>query len=341
MRQFIRDNALFWLEEYHVDGLRFDMTLYIRNVRGDEGDPGDALPEGWSLLQWIHQEIQERLPGRITIAEDLRNKAAITGEVEHGGAGFGAQWDAEFVHPIRETLIAPEDAARHMATVAHALGHHYNGDPFQRVIYTESHDEVANGKARVPHEIAPGDPSHWAAQKRSTLGAALMLTAPGIPMLFQGQEFLQGEWFQDTVPLDWDGSEEFHGIVRLYRDLTRLRLNRGGVTRGLCGRGVKIHRVDEEKKLIAFHRWDEGGPGDDVVVVASFSHEAREVYRIGFPREGIWKLRLNSDWRGYSDDFGNFASADVTAGPGECDGYPVAAEIGIAPYSVLIFSQDR
>ncbi len=93
-----------------------------------------------------------------------------------------------------------------MATVAHALTHHYNGDPFERVIYTESHDEVANGKARIPHEIAPGDPSHWAAQKRSTLGAALMFTAPGIPMLFQGQEFLQGEWFQDTVPLDWDQS---------------------------------------------------------------------------------------------------------------------------------------
>jgi 1,4-alpha-glucan branching enzyme len=340
VRQFIRDNALFWLEEYHLDGLRFDMTLYIRNVRGDEGDPRDALPEGWSLLQWINGEIQERLPGRITIAEDLRNKALITGDVDHGGAGFGAQWDAEFVHPIRKTLIQPEDGGRHMGTVAHALGHHYNGDPFQRVIYTESHDEVANGKARVPHEIAPGDPSHWAAQKRSTLGAALMFTAPGIPMLFQGQEFLQGEWFQDTVPLDWDQSDEFHGIVRLYRDLIRLRLNKGGVTRGLCGRGIKIHRVDEEKKLVAFHRWDEGGAGDDVVVVASFSHEPREAYRIGFPYEGAWKLRLNSDWQGYSDDFTNFASADVTAQPGECDGHPFSAKIGIAPYSVLIFSRE-
>jgi 1,4-alpha-glucan branching enzyme len=193
VRQFIRDNALFWLEEYGLDGLRFDMTLYIRNVRGNEEDPGDTIAEGWSLMQWVNGEIATRFPGRIAIAEDLRNKAALTAPVEAGGAAFGEQWDSQFVHPIREVLIAPDDAHRHMGTVAHALAHHYNGDPFERVIYTESHDEVANGKARIPHEIAPGDPAHWAAQKRSTLGAALVLTAPGIPMLFQGQEFLQGE----------------------------------------------------------------------------------------------------------------------------------------------------
>jgi 1,4-alpha-glucan branching enzyme len=341
VRCFIRDNALFWLEEYHLDGLRFDMTLYIRSVRGDEGDPGDALAEGWSLLQWINREIRERFPGRITIAEDLRNKGEITGAIEHGGAGFGAQWDSQFVHPIREVLVTDDDEARHMATVAHALGHHYNGDPFQRVVYTESHDEVANGKARIPHEIAPGDPSHWAAQKRSTLGAALMFTAPGIPMLFQGQEFLQGEWFQDTVPLDWDQTDEYRGIVRLYRDLIRLRRNHGGVTRGLLGRHIRIHRVDEERKLVAFHRWAEGGPADDVVVVANFSHQPREVYRIGFPQEGIWKLRLNTDWSGYSDDFDGFSSHEIVAEAGDCDGLAWSAEIAIGPYSALIFSQDR
>jgi 1,4-alpha-glucan branching enzyme len=340
VRQFIRDNALHWLQEYGIDGLRFDMTLYIRTVRGDEQDPGDSLDEGWSLMQWINDEIAGRFPGRITISEDLRGKAPLTGTTAEGGAGFGAQWDAEFVHPIREVLIAADDNARHMATVAHALSHHYNGDPFQRVIYTESHDEVANGKARIPHEIAPGDPAHWAAQKRSTLGAGLAFTTPGIPMLFQGQEFLQGEWFQDTVPLDWDRSEEFHGIVRLYRDLIRLRLDHQGFSRGLSGRNVAVHRIDEEHKLVAFHRWDDGGPGDDVVVLANFSHLERGVYRIGFPRPGLWGLRLNTDWTGYSDDFGNFPSTDVEAVEAECDGMKWSAEVGIAPYSLLVFSQD-
>jgi 1,4-alpha-glucan branching enzyme len=337
VRQFIRDNALFWLEEYGIDGLRFDMTLYIRSVRGEE-TTGDTLEEGWSLMRWINEEVQSRFPGRITIAEDLRNVDAIT---HPAGAGFGAQWDSQFVHPVREVLIAPDDDHRHMATVAHALRHHYNGDPFQRVIYTESHDEVANGKARIPHEIAPDDNSHWAAQKRATLGAALVLTAPGIPMLFQGQEFLQGEWFQDTVPLDWDQSREFRGIVRLWRDLIRLRLDRDGVSAGLTGRHVEVRRIDEEHNIVAFHRWAEGGSGDDVVVVANFAHEPRGPYRIGFPRPGRWRLRLNTDWEGYSPDFHGFDSHDVEATEAECDGSPWSAEIAVGPYSAVIFSQDR
>ena len=115
-----------------------------------------------------------------------------------------------------------------MDGVRGAIEGRYNGDPFQRVIYSESHDEVANGKARVATEIDPHDPDSWCAQKRTTLAAALVLTAPGIPMLFQGQEFLEDGWFQDSVPLDWHKSEEFSGLVRMYRDLIHLRLNRSG-----------------------------------------------------------------------------------------------------------------
>ena len=91
VRQFIRDNALMWLEEYHVDGLRLDMTLFMRNVRGN-GDPGGDLPDGWSLVQWINREVRERYPGRVTIAEDLQNDDRITKPVDQGGAGFTAQW---------------------------------------------------------------------------------------------------------------------------------------------------------------------------------------------------------------------------------------------------------
>ena len=154
VRQFIRDNALMWLEEYHVDGLRLDMTLFMRNVRGD-GDPGSDLNDGWSVIQWINRELHQRHPGRITIAEDLQNDDRLTKSVDEGGGGFTAQWAARFVHPVRAAVITPNDADRSLDSVRMAIEGRYNQDPFQRVIYSESHDEIANGKARVASEIDP------------------------------------------------------------------------------------------------------------------------------------------------------------------------------------------
>ena len=80
--------------------------------------------------------------------------------------------------------------------------------------------------------------------------------------------------------------------------------------------------MHDERKVIAFHRWDKGGPADDVVIVANFFREPQDGYVIGFPAAGIWKLRFNSDWRGYSEAFGDHSSADVVAEPGEYDGFP-------------------
>ncbi|WLT38972.1 alpha amylase C-terminal domain-containing protein [Synechocystis sp. B12] len=91
--------------------------------------------------------------------------------------------------------------------------------------------------------------------------------------------------------------------------------------------------------MIAFHRWEQGGINDDVVVVANFSNEPRYNYTLGFPVEGFWALRFNSDWQGYSDAFGNFLSTDTRAESGEYDGFPYHGLVSIAPYSVLIFSR--
>ena len=338
VRQFIRDNAVMWVEDFHVDGLRMDMTLYIRSVRAD-GEPN--LPDGWSLVQWLNREMREKFPGKITIAEDLQDNDWLTKSADEGGAGYSAQWDARFVHPVREAVITPDDANRSMNALRDAIEFRYNDDAFQRVVFTESHDEVANGKARVPQEIDGNDPTGYWAQKRSTLGAALVFTAPGIPMLFQGQEFLEGEWFRDTVPVHWDQQEEFRGLVRLYRDLIRLRLNKVGRSRGLTGQHVNVTHVNDDMNVLVFHRWMDGGPGDDVVVVANFHRHSREDYEIGFPAAGAWQLLLNSDWTGYSEQFTGHPNGDVVAEPGEYDGLPAKATIGIGPYSVLIYSQPR
>ncbi len=128
VRQYIRDNALFWLNKYRLDGLRFDSVVNMRNRGGNNNDPGNDLPDGWSLLQWINDEIRARQPWKITIAEDLQNNDWITRETSAGGAGFGSQWDAAFVHPIRDAIIAASDSDRDLQAVAAALLHVYNGD---------------------------------------------------------------------------------------------------------------------------------------------------------------------------------------------------------------------
>ncbi len=337
VRQFLRDNALHWLREYHVDGLRFDMTLYMRSIAGN-GD--DDIPEGWSLMQWINQEVHAHFPGAITISEDLRGIAALTLPPDAGGAGFSSQWDANFVHPVREVVIVAEDAQRSMDAVRDALNFRYHGDAFARVVYSESHDEVANGKARVPAEINPDDATGWYAQKRSTLAAALVFTAPGVPMIFQGQEFLQGGWFRDDVPLDWDLNADYRGIVRLYRDLVQLRLNRKGHSRGLCGQVLNVFHVNDAMNVVAFQRADQYGAGDDVVVVMNFSHATREDYDIGLPAAGTWRLRVNSDAGVYSEDFSNHLSHDIDASGEGRDGLPASGKLSIGPYTALIYSQD-
>ena len=339
VRQYIRDNALMWLNEYRCDGLRADAIAFVRNVKGEE-DPTHDLPDGWSLMRWINEEIDQTMPWKITIAEDLRGNPAITEATAIGGQGFDSQWDGSFVYPIREALTAPNDADRNMQAVAQALTQLYNDNAFRRVIYTESHDEVANGKSRVPEEIMPGDASNVFPKKRATLGAALVLTAPGIPMLFQGQEFLAEGEFVDTEPVDWRRVQEHGGLVHLYRDLIGLRRNLGGHTPGLKGQHTNVFHVNDEAKLVAFARWtDDAHPENATVLLANFANQTHDSYTIGLPGPGHWQVRFNSDWQGYDGEFGDFDSFGVDAAEGEFDGYQWHGSIGVPPYAALILSR--
>lgn len=341
VRKYIRDNALMWLAEYHVDGLRWDMTLYIRSIDGNTSAPDTELPEGWDCMQWVNEDIDERMPGNITIAEDLRGEERITMEPEADGAGFDSQWDAEFAHLIREPVVVQEDEDRNMQAVREAIEGRFQGDMLKRVVYIESHDEVANGKARIAHEIWPGNSRHWFVKKRSTLGAVVVMTAPGIPMLFQGQEFLEAEWFRDQSPLNWEQAEELEGIVQLYSNLIALRRNEEGKTRGLMGQDVNIYHVNHDDKVVAFHRWEEGGPGDDVIVVLNFRNEPLKDYVVGLPREGLWRLRFDSHGASYDKEFEGQVSADAETTEDECDGLPYGGLVSVAPYSAIILSQDE
>lgn len=340
VRQYLRDNALMWIEKRHIDGLRFDACRFIHNVYGGT-DPANNIDDGWGLLQWINNEIKIRQPWKITIAEDMQINDRVTRNADEGGAGFGSQWDAKFVHTVRPAIITRDDAHRDMFAVRDAINHRYNVDAFGRVIYTESHDEDANGRSRVPEEIWAGNAGGWPSKKRSMLGAALVMTSPGIPMLFQGQEFLENQYFSDVDPLDWDKTNIFSGILIFYRDLIKLRRNWFNNTRGLRGQNVNVYHVNNNDKVTAYHRWESGGAGDDVIIVLNMANRSYSHYRVGLPRPGLWRVRLNSDWSGYSSDFGNHPSFDVTGDFSPTDGMPCSASVSVGPYSVVVFSQDN
>ncbi len=339
VREFLRDGALQWLEEFRVDGLRWDATAYISSITGGGHTAADVIEDGWDLMAAITAEMAERYPGRLLIAEDLKGDPAVTQPTDQGGAGFGAQWDGGFVYPIRAALTALADEERDVASVAGAISV-AAADAFKRVIYTESHDDDANGSSRVPEEIWPGYADSWASKKRATLGSALVLTSPGIPMLFQGQELIEGSWFTDEEPLDWSLRHRHRGLLRLHRDLIRLRRNVDDTTRGLKGANVTVHHVADAAKVIAFHRWEDGGPRDDVIVLASFSDDPQEAYRVGVPRRGTWRVRFNSDWDGYDPDFATVAAYDAESDAKPQDGMEHSISVGVGPYTTIILSQD-
>ncbi|MFY2562180.1 alpha-amylase family glycosyl hydrolase [Corallococcus terminator] len=332
VRDYLRDNALMWLREYHMDGLRLDATKEIRTASGVDN------PAGWELLRSITETVKREFPWKLLIAEDMAADPAVT---HPQGAGFDAQWDAAFVHPVRAALIAPFDEGRDLNAVRDALYFNYNGAATQRVIFTESHDEVANGRSRLPTEVSPYNPGDLLAKKKALLGAVLTLTAPGIPMLFMGQEFLEDGHFDDGDPLDWNKPGWFGGILQAHRDLIRLRRNWHDTSAGLRGDHVHVFHLNHVDKVMAFHRWEHGGPGDDVVVIVNLGHRAFTGYELGLPSDGLWRVRFNGDWRGYSPDFGDTAVHDVWGEWGGRDGLPARGALSLGAYSAVILSRNR
>jgi 1,4-alpha-glucan branching enzyme len=344
VRRFLRENASMWLDEYQVDGLRFDSCGCIRKRQGSCGtfccgnDLGVERNFGWELMQEINDRVEQTAPWKITIAEDLAGNPAITEPTNRGGAGFDAQWDTDLQDAIIAAITQARDEDVDVGRVADRLQRSFEGDLFERLIYLESHDQAKS--RRVPDMVVPGDAEGRLARKKSMLGFALVLTAPGIPMFFQGAELLDfRRWVPDganPTTMDFSRRARFSRVFQFYGDVVRLRKG----LRGLCGVGINVFSANPGTKVVAYHRWNEGGGRDDLVVVANFSNTVFPGYTIGFPFAGRWSVRLNSDANVYSDanDFGSVNSFDSSAGPGGYDGMPFSGNVGLGPYSIIVLS---
>lgn len=341
VRQYINDNALLLLRGYGVDGLRFDDTIDIRTF----GPARSANAEGAELLQQINSSYRSTDPGKITIAEDLQSSGDVTLQSGAAGLEFNSQWDDTMVNTMRGVVTQVNDSDRDMGAVKGAIQNKMASDVFARVIYTEDHDQVGHppGQNRLPAMIDVNNNESIFAKKRSTLAAAIMLTSPGIPMIFQGQEMLETRAFGFNTPTNMDFTRatdpNFKGIVQMYRDLIALRRNVAGKTKGLTGQNLNVFHADNGNKTLAYQRWENGGPGDDVVVVANFSNVPMQNLNIGFPRQGQWHVLFNSGASVYDPGFVNGDSFDATANPGGQDGLNFNGNVSIGPYSVVIFSQ--
>ena len=332
VRQFILDNVTMWLTEFHINGLRIDSTIYMRNSKGSEGGTDTDIGDAWTLLQDISKLAHKIDPHALMIAEDNSGNDYITKPVSENGTGFDAQWGLGLPYVLRSMLsIGDSDDSNGLTK---ELAHTFNNDGFQKVIFSDSHDTAANGSVRINEAVTPGNAASVFARQQGLLANAIMLTAPGIPMLLQGVEFMQEGNFNDWQMLEWDKTKQFAGIVLAHQHLIGLRLDTYGNTTGLTGPSIAVFHQDNENRVIAYHRWLNGGVHDDVIVIANFNDQRFKSYELTLPINGSWRVRFNSSWKGYSPDFNETKTDLVTT-----DEYGKIS-IELADYNLLILSQD-
>lgn len=332
VRQFILDNVAMWLTEYRLDGLRVDSTIYMRNTTGTDNDPQHDLPDAWSLFQEMNTLAHKINPNAVMIAEDYSTNEYITKSISEGGAGFDAQWATAFPLAIRKRFgMENHDFG---GTLGDELQHMYNGQAFQKVVYGDSHDTAANGWSRINEATTPGNAGSVFARQRALIANALTLTAPGIPMILQGEEFLQAGSFNDWQMLDWDKTTQFAGIVLAHQHLINLRKDLYSNTAGLAGPSISVFHEDVTNNIMAFHRWNKGGHNDDVIIIVNFSDIRFPEYKLYLPVAGTWHVRFNSSWKGYSPDFNETHISTVTTDENS------ELTVELADYNVLILAQD-
>jgi 1,4-alpha-glucan branching enzyme len=338
VRNFLVANALFWLEEFHVDGLRVDAVasmLYLDYSRAD----GEWLPniyggrenlEAVSFLQEMNATVYKRVPGVVTIAEESTSWPGVTRPSHLGGLGFGFKWDMGWMHDTL-TYIGHQPVYRqyHHNELTFSMMYAYS----ENFVMPLSHDEVVHGKGALLGKI-PGD--RW--QQMATLRAlyAYMWAHPGKQLLFMGQEFAQGGEWAEERSLDWWllDAPDHRGVARLVRDLNA----HYAAIPALWSLDAEpagfrwIDANDAQGNVYSFLRF--GADGSMVACVANFSPVPHERYRIGLPVAGRWAELINTDAEAYfGSGVGNFGG--VEAVPQPMHALPASVTLRVPPLGAL------
>ena len=344
VRRYIEDHIRVLLDDFRIDGFRWDSPQNILGFSGssNSANPDNVLPEGKSLMMAINRMIHEQYPGRWSIAEDSDLLSVVPSGYYNQGSfydglrvssdadSFDGHWQTSF-----HNLITPQIAAA--APNVGELLNKVNGwsePPGYRIIFTDNHDKsgILNDNTRLANRMDPLNPTGKTARKKTLLNAVLTLTAPGTPMLWMGQEFHATGPFSDQQPFDWRSAAAQHRVFRAHRDLVDLRetlpaLQNSDLSQAPGG-------LNEDLDLAVYFRRAGGLAANDVVVFMNFSGQTHNNITVPFPSSGTWYVRMNTDWSVYGADFDNIGpgSAITVSGNGR-------AEMSVGPHSAIIFAR--
>lgn len=339
VRDFLIQNAKYFLDEYRVDGFRYDQVSVIDH---------DGAPHGWSFCQDLMSTLHTHRPSAVQKAEYWSvNPYVVKPPPE--GAGFDTSLTDGLRIALRNVIgaaSAPDERPLAMSALAGALWPPGFTDSWRFVQGPENHDIVYRGREeRIARLADPSNPRSWFGRSRARVAAGISFVAPGIPILFMGQELIEDkQWADDFVThhdllIFWaglaSGDKQMLDHVRFTSDLLGLRRR----SPALRGQGFRVVHAHDDNRVLAFHRWVEG-EGRDVVCVAHLSTFNRFEYRIGFPAPGEWREVFNSDvyesWPNPQPS-GNMGSVTATELP--LHGYPCSAALVLPANSLLVFAK--
>ncbi|MGO4594093.1 1,4-alpha-glucan branching protein GlgB [Leifsonia sp. 2TAF2] len=344
VRNFLVANALFWLEEFHIDGLRVDAVasmLYLDYSRKDgEWEPnihgGRENLEAIGFLQEVTATAYKRNPGTVMIAEESTSYTGVTAPTSSGGLGFGLKWNMGWMHDALQYIHEdPMYRSYHHSEITFSFVYAWS----ENFLLPISHDEVVHGKGSLLTKM-PGD--HWQQLANVRAFLAFMWSHPGKQLLFMGQEFGQPSEWSEERGLDWWILDQpaHQGLWNLVAQLNAVyRANPQLWALDNEPAGFEwLDGSDAQGNVLAFLRKDR--QGDPIAVLLNFSGTPHSDYRVGLPFAGEWEELLNTDAEAYGGSgVGNLGA--VTAVDEPWMGRPASAVLTLPPLGALWLKPRR
>jgi len=336
VRQFLIDNAGFFLREYRIDGFRYDEVRVI----SDHG--------GRQFCQDLTGTVRYVNPAAIQIAEYWDPDRPNAVRPPPDGLGFDAELGDGLRDALRDLIrqaSGGETAALDLDRVAGALAP-ILADPWRMVQFVENQDETYvghDGAARIAALADAADPSAWYGRSRARVALAILLVAAGIPSLFMGQETLEPRLWSDDPSrpdtlINWQALSTDPARRDYLRFATDMIAQRRRLP-ALRGPGIRVSRANSFERVLVIHRWLEG-EGADVVLVASLDERAKFAYRVGLPAAGPWRECLNSDvYDAFPNPHPVGNDGSVNAEPTPWDGFAASAALNIPANGALVLAR--